>query len=468
MNDRYPTPERKRPHEGRAAGLLVAGVLLTALVVAVAAVGRLHPWKQPGELPGAFDYDLDKYTSIDPAWIKYREAATWEVPLEEVRGIAAGPQRTAYVAGDRAICVLDDNGALQKRIELEQPPLCLDVAKLDGADPGTMYLGMRDRVEVYSPPGKRVATWESRGPKAVLTSIEATEQNVFVADAGNRVVLRYDLEGKLLGEIGRRNEQRNIPGLLVPSPYLDIAMAPDGLLRVVNPGRHRIEAYTPEGFLELHWGEAGLALEKFCGCCNPAHIGILDDGRVVTAEKGILRVKVYEPDGRMLAVVAGPAQLMPAPSATEETRQPHRPEPTDVVVMAADASGNAARILLLDGARRQVRVFEPLAARGNEPPPPEAEEKPTRSKPEPDATEAPEPGADDPFAEDRPAAEAPGAEKPAAEDPFAKDEGPEQPMPSDEPAADDPFAEDQPRPEVPETEKPAVDDPFAEDENHTE
>ena len=49
-------------------------------------------------------------------------------------------------------------------------------------------------------------------------------------------MLRYDKSGKLAGRIGEKNKERNIPGLIVPSPYLDVVLARDGLLRVNNTG----------------------------------------------------------------------------------------------------------------------------------------------------------------------------------------------------------------------------------------
>ena len=119
------------------------------------------------------------------------------------------------------------------------------------------------------------------------------ENNVFAADAGNRVVLRYDKSGKLAGRIGEKNKERNIPGLIIPSPYLGVVLAPDGLLRVNNTGRHRVEAYTVNGDLESSWGKPSNAIEGFCGCCNPIGLALLPDGRYVTCEKGLPRVKVY-------------------------------------------------------------------------------------------------------------------------------------------------------------------------------
>ncbi|MHC4639708.1 MAG: NHL repeat-containing protein, partial [Planctomycetota bacterium] len=127
-----------------------------------------------------------------------------------------------------------------------------------------------------------------------MTSIAVYENNVFAADAGNRIVMRYDTQGKLINTIGQKNTERNIPGFLIPSPYFDLAVGKDGLLRVVNPGLHRIEAYTFDGDLEFWWGRTSTLVEGFCGCCNPVNFAILDDRSFVTCEKGLVRVKIYD------------------------------------------------------------------------------------------------------------------------------------------------------------------------------
>jgi len=77
------------------------------------------------------------------------------------------------------------------------------------------------------------------------------------------------------------------------------------LLRVNNPGRHQVEAYTFDGELEGTWGKPSIATEGFCGCCNPIALTVLPDGRIVTCEKGIPRVKVYDASGEFESVVAG-------------------------------------------------------------------------------------------------------------------------------------------------------------------
>ena len=84
-------------------------------------------------------------------------------------------------------------------------------------------------------------------------------------------------------------------------------MGRDGLLRVNNPGRHSVEVYSAKGDLESSWGKATATLSTaFCGCCNPVGVALLADGRCVTCEKGLPRVKVYSAQGVFESVVAGP------------------------------------------------------------------------------------------------------------------------------------------------------------------
>jgi hypothetical protein len=99
------------------------------------------------------------------------------------------------------------------------------------------------------------------------------------------------------------------------------------------------------------------------------HIALFPDGRFVTAEKGIPRVKVYSADGTFESVVVGPETLAPTATAAEETRPEHKLLAVDVAV---DGSG---RIWVLDPGARQLRVFEQKRTGGEsqeeQTPPPE-------------------------------------------------------------------------------------------------
>ena len=347
-------PARNRDGTITTPGLLAGLAVGAAVAVAVIVVLRRDMSGQRGSgLSEAFEYSLADVKKIDPALIRYRQAGEIALTLKQPRGVAAGPEDQIYVAGDKLVQVFAPGGARRSELALSDEPRCLTVAGPHHAAPGRIYLGMKSHVEVLDPTGNRVAAWEDLGPKAILTSIAAAEQDVLVADAGNRIVLRYDPAGKVLGRIGKRDAAKHIPGFVIPSPYFDVAMTADGLVRVVNPGAHRIEAYTLDGDLEVFWGSHGEGVEGFCGCCNPTNIAVLPDGRFVTSEKGIPRVKVYRADGQFAAVVAGPQTLAPTETILEETRPDHKLPVFDV---AADSRG---RILVLDPLALKVRIFEP-------------------------------------------------------------------------------------------------------------
>jgi hypothetical protein len=247
-----------------------------------------------------FAYDLDRYRKVDPKLVHYERVGRFRCPQPEVRRLALGPEGRLYVAAAKYVTILDRAGTPAGDIACPAAPRAVAVAE------DLIHVAFKNQVAIYDGKGRRTAQWEPPPGRPFLTGIAVGGNDVFVADAGNRVVLRYDRSGKLIGRIGEKNRERNIPGFVVPSPYLDVEIAPDGLLRVNNPGRHRVEAYTFDGDLEAFWGKPSASIEGFCGCCNPINLALLPDGRCVTFEKGLPRVKIYGADGAFECVVAGP------------------------------------------------------------------------------------------------------------------------------------------------------------------
>jgi len=327
--------------------------ILVAITVAVVALLRLDTTGKRGSgLGEEFIYDLKDLGKIDPNLILYEEATEpITTALESARAIAVGPGGRVYVAGDEVIRVFDEgpnaNFSFFGEIKLADAPRCLTVA-----DDGKFYIGMKDHVEVLDDQSKRLAAWQNLGDDAVLTSIAVSKNNVFVADAGNRIVHRFDTTGKLINRIGVKDKDRNISGFVIPSPYFDLAVARDGLLRVTNPGQHRIEAYTFVGDLEFSWGRFAAGIQGFCGCCNPVNFAILQDENFVTCEKGLIRVKIYDPEGAFVSVVAGPEQLVEGgASRVSEFGPASEAGGFDVAV---DTRG---RIFVLDTIKNIVRIF---------------------------------------------------------------------------------------------------------------
>jgi hypothetical protein len=326
-------------------GLLVAVAVVTGIIV----VFRFDITGEKGSgLNKEFVYDIDDKVKIDAALVLYHESANpIRTGFSQSRGIATDADGAVYVAGDTAIHLFDDAGNFQKEIKLDNSPRCLAVSESD-----KIFIGMKKHVQVYDSRTKQLTGWQSLNDKAVLTSIAVLKNDVFVADAGNRIVLCYDTSGKLINRIGKKDKERNIPGFVIPSPYFDLAIASDGLLRVVNPGRHRIEAYTFDGDLEFWWGNYSSDVEGFCGCCNPVNFAILEDESFVTCEKGLVRVKVYDVDGNFVGVVAGPEQLI----KTSEMKICHIP--ADCQAGGFDlAVDDRQRVLVLDTITNVIRTF---------------------------------------------------------------------------------------------------------------
>lgn len=334
---------------------ILAGVLVAlAIVVAVIALVKLDVTGEKGSGLGTeFIYDIEDLAKIDPNLILYEESAgVISTGLKTARAVAIDLEGRVCVAGDKVIRIFADSGDLVREVKLADSPRCLTVD-----NDGKFYIGMKEHVEVYDGRGKRLATWQSLGDDAVLTSIAVSKSDVFVADAGNRIVIHYDTAGKLINRIGAKDEDKDIPGFVIPSPYFDLAVARDGLLRVTNPGRHRIEAYTFDGYLEFSWGEFSSNVEGFCGCCNPVNFAILDDESFVTCEKGLIRVKIYDPEGSFVGVVAGPEQL--TGGAWHICNIPAKCQSGGFDV-AVDAAG---RIFVLDTIKNVVRIFTRIKAK---------------------------------------------------------------------------------------------------------
>ncbi len=330
--------------------LLTCIVVVLAIAVGVASLLMLDVTGKGGNrLRGDFVYDIGDQVVVDPALILYDELAeSIKTGLEATRAIAVDNGGNVYVAGGAKVVVFDGAGQQINKFDFGGDVGCIAL----GRD-GLVFAGVKDHVEVVSPDLSKRVSWGSLGDRAVLTSIAIDEDYVFVADAGNRVVVRYDMQGEVVGYIGRRDEDRNIGGFVIPSPYFDIAVADDGLLRVVNPGAHRIEAYTFDGDLEFSWGKAGSDIEDFCGCCNPVNFAIASDGSFITCEKGLDRVKVYGADEKFVGVVAGPEQLIGKGNAAVcQTPAQCQSGGFDVAV---DAAG---KVYVLDTIKNVVRIFE--------------------------------------------------------------------------------------------------------------
>jgi hypothetical protein len=150
--------------------------------------------------------------------------------------------------------------------------------------------------------------------KLDIRSLVLTPDYLFAADTGKRSICRWDADGNLDLTFGE--------GLVVYAAPITMTYSPQtDLLYIANPGKHRVEVFTQDGIAqpEWNWGESSTSLSGFAGCCNPIGLAVLDDGRILTVEKGIYRVKIFKAAGQLDSVVAGPGTLESIPPETGRT-----------------------------------------------------------------------------------------------------------------------------------------------------
>jgi hypothetical protein len=328
--------------------------VIVMLIVAAVGLGGFAVLKL-GSLtnaPDSFQLNLNEQWKVAESLLRFRQSQQIPLQVEQAQALAVGPKDWLYVSGNQVVHVYQSDGRLVRQITTAGTPKCLAAGTRDHVVPGQLYVGTKDSVQVFDEDGQPIATWKDLGDDVLITSIALTYDNVFVADAGNRVIVRLTTDGNVVDRIGEEADATGAAaGFVIPSPYFDVVADPNDLLYVVNPGVRQIETYSLNGVLEAVWGAAGSDIAAFFGCCNPSHLALLPDGRFVTSEKGIPRIKVYRANGEFDCVVAGPEQLeVPATSLGD-------PRDTDAELVFDVAVDGRGQVLVLDRRSNSIRVF---------------------------------------------------------------------------------------------------------------
>ena len=281
-----------------------------------------------------YNYDLKKLREVNPELIGYKESQTIKSSVSEICAIAIDSEDKMYVAGKDSVEIFDATEKSIKQFRTDGQANCMAVNKQNN-----IFLGIDNHIDIYTFDGKKTDSWKIEGTKTILTSIAVSDSFVFVADAGNKLVYRFDTKGKLLGKIGVKNLAKGDSGFIIPSPFFDIAIGRDNELWIVNPGKHSLNAYSFDGHFISSWERSAMEVDGFCGCCNPSHIAMLSDGSFVTSEKSIERVKVHKQNGDFKCVVAPPTMFQ---------------EGTHGLDLAVDSKD---RIFVLDPVKNLVHIF---------------------------------------------------------------------------------------------------------------
>jgi len=307
--------------------------LIVLAIVIVTVVTLDYYSSKPGEISGnPYELKTDPFDKVDTTLIMFNESRDLAIGFDQPTGIAFRDGEI-FVVGDQKMQIIEPSGKLLKELTFVQAPTCVYVS----AD--KIFVGFRKSVSVLDRTGLKIADWNTFSDSSVITSIAEKSGLVFVADAGKRIVRKFNNTGEPQGEINGKSGSDQIHGFIIPSPYFDLAFNPDGELWIVNPGKHALENYTLNGELRTWWKATSVRIEGFSGCCNPAHFAFLPDGSFVTSEKGTVRIKLYKPSGEFLGVVATSAKFL---------GNSHAPD------LTVDSQGN---ILVLDMDKKMVRLF---------------------------------------------------------------------------------------------------------------
>lgn len=282
-----------------------------------------------------FEYNIDNFAQSGASYLSYEQVHDFPLQADQAHALGVDDWDRIYVSDGNKIDMHDEQGRL-----LQSATTAGFIRALDVDINNDIYLALESAVELLDSTFARKAVWPDLGSPAFFTSIAVGDTEVYVADAGQQVVWRYDKAGNLLNKIGEKDVSRDIPGFLIPSPYFDVLIDPDGYLWAVNTGRHQFENYLPDGSLRSSWQKSAMSIDGFCGCCNPVHAAMLPDGAFVTSEKGLLRIKIHNAIGELQAVVALPDQF---------------DNDTEAVEVAVNSK---EQIIVLDAKRQQVRIFQ--------------------------------------------------------------------------------------------------------------
>ncbi|MBI2266508.1 MAG: protein kinase [Armatimonadetes bacterium] len=169
------------------------------------------------------------------------------------------------------------------------------------------------------------------GPQGIAVGPDG---NVYVADPGNRRILKLGPQGALL-----KSWSHELHGEGDPDFFSGLASDPTGNIYVADTFGDRILKFDPQGGLLLEWGTFGSENGKFLRPC-----GVASDrnGNIHVADCGNQRIQVFDESGKFLHTFGS--------YGSDAGRFQH---PTGI------ALGPDGSIYVSDGTRNRVQKFDP-------------------------------------------------------------------------------------------------------------
>lgn len=246
------------------------------------------------------------------------------------------------------VAVFDIRGGRYFEIGKDEPGLIDKPLGLTVAPNGELYVvdAGAKRIAVYNPDGQFLR--HLGDPQALDrptdVAVDFSRQRLYVVDTGgvdsiqHRIVV-YDLNsGQLLQTIGTRGEKDgefNLP--------LQVAIAPDGTLFVVDSGNFRVQGFNPDGSRKITFGGLGRYPGQFA---RPKGIGVDRDGNVYVVDTAFGNFQIFDPNGQLLLFVG---------------QHGASSKPGNYVLPAGISVDTDGRVYIVDQYFRKVDVYRPAA-----------------------------------------------------------------------------------------------------------
>jgi hypothetical protein len=270
----------------------VFSVLILAVFIAYIVFDTTRPAKIEKK-----EYSASTFDSLPEKWNISAELAIRQGALKAVTVSQGGD---IYTGGDSFVSCYSKDLQLIWSIKTPYPITSLS----NYGD--SIFASSTEMILLIGRNGKLKDEWGPYEDKSFITSVSSNHMRVAYADAGNKMVVILDKQGRVEKIIGQNDGQ-----FILPSPYFDVALDANNNLYVANTGHRRVETRSPEGKLISEFGQPGLAPGAFCGCCNPAHFIVIPEG-FVTAEKGINRIKILGKSGEFVEYVSFRNKFVPS------------------------------------------------------------------------------------------------------------------------------------------------------------
>lgn len=207
-------------------------------------------------------------------------------------------------------------------------------------DDGKIFVGDSIRRSVYLiTPGKKRISRLPQPPEGLSTvggiAIDNKNNFVYVVDARNHRVVRYNTNGKYLRSFGSRGVE---PGKF-NYPY-DVAVDNEGFWAVLDSGNFRVQVFSPDGEVVSTFGKVGTLPGMFA---RPRGLAFDNDGHIYVADAAFGNFQIFDYQGNVYLFVgkngSAPGQFF---------------LPMGIYVDKKD------RVYVVDQANKRVQIFQYL------------------------------------------------------------------------------------------------------------